>query len=270
MSTLNDALAAIPGVAAIDAALKAAKKRPMPAPQADLVAEMIDHFKAGGDIPDDLGQRAYDASRVREYMEQRNGVLSSIEARLTNERDNLIHRQTDTALDFLRERLTSALGEARELLDSLTRSGVHSLDVAARAGEAQVNDWFRFEKLASDYTDIRQAQLKLCREHNHGGAEGYAVVQRVGELRNRDNLWHADQDGRDPRSFTPPPWPHTDPSKGLPDYGIEYLRWLVTTPEAEPWLPSLAQLRTEFDAANERYQERREARTVRVDTRKAS
>ncbi len=274
---------AVPGVAevaaalpAVDAALTAARARPGRSEVAP-VEDAADAVLAGKPVPADLG------AHVREAQEDNRTATAHVEA-LIRLRGQLLYRRrdalaqhVDAGLAVLADQLEHLLSEARPVAAKL--DGVRDADAAIAAGT--VAEWTRFRALADRHTELREAQATLLTDTLHppdtprastvATRDVRALVAAHGTVADAAELYPDGLPEVVPQEDTiaanvrivngrvvttatttrpeaAPPW------LGSPVDALAYL----ATPDARPWVPSLADLLAARDAAAEAKRKQRQ------------
>jgi len=235
-SLLARAWAAVPGWTDLGAAIDKVRHRrrtnTTPNPDAlrrELLIDLTEQVAQGAALPDDLGRRLWEADHASEIVRAEDHFLRMLEENLKAERDQVERRGVDAALAVLRTELEQLLDEARAVDRALGH--VTGADQAVAAGGRAPKAWHRLTQLVASHNELRVAQHAVVRvgfDGDIGRAKGF--VDRVGALRNIADL---DPPRRPEEAHLPPAWPENDPPA--------YLRWLAG-PEAQPWVPSMAEL----------------------------
>lgn len=258
------ALQSIPDLAEIDAALDNVRTRraalrtpaaPFGARQA-LAREVIDAARTGQPFPSDLARRAYDIDNAAELFTAECHLVDHAARLLDDEREATIRNGIDHALRALREPLEALLDEGRAALPVLR--GISTAQHAIDAGPDAAAAWSNFGKLADRYQQLRHAQRQLVLNAT-GGAGGHdswveidsgisgapsvtveELLERVGEIRNYGEL--------------NPDWLQIRREQGGPRRAFEFtdrrahLSQLLTTRDADIWLPTLDEARRAYEA----------------------
>lgn len=184
-------------------------------------------------------QLDHDAQAARHA--QRRALLAAVAADARDSAARIVAGSTDEILVELHDSLTRLLDDARGLVQQLGGATTPAEAIAADAGPA----WRALGELAEQYQILRAGQDVVM---SHGALQHWTQATATrGEahandayLRNLDKIW---ANWRTPTSglqvvrldggrHRPEPWP-TDPTA--------MLAWLVTS-DAEPWVPTRAQL----------------------------
>lgn len=251
---LGRAVAQIPELTAVVDAAEAVRRQlapqhPTTTPEQVIASAVVD-ARAGKPLDfATIGQAILDAERDTAALERGVGARRQILDGLLGEAQFLVETNVDIALEALAASLDEVLDLARaadRTLGSLTTD----VDIL-RAGAAQVDAWRQLDTLATRYAAIRAGQLRLVAlvwdQETYG-----ETLRRFGWLRGADLIWS--------RHDLPemPPWPHQDngTTPEQPLIGPALLRWLASYPGADPWLPTIEQLRQEQHDAGQRQEAR--------------
>lgn len=250
---LGLALATIPGLPELVAQADTVRRQTIPQPatsQDGVIAAARDQLRKGQPVDvTEVGAQLADAAHQLDVAERAHAARRLLVGSLDREAEQLIESNVDVALAALAASLADLLDLARAIEDVI--GGLDEAQILRSGTPAQLQAWRDLAGLATRYSEIRSAQTRLVAlvwtEGNHGEA-----VRRFGWLRGMDRIWNRDQ------LPAMPPWPHqpntTQPEE--PAVGPALIRWLVTHPGADPWVPSIEQLHTEAAEAGQRDQER--------------
>jgi hypothetical protein len=148
--------------------------------------------------------------------------------------DNIIRGGRDQVLRHLDRTLKDAYKKSR----ALGLQGIHDADEAITAGKA--DEWRAMLELRTIVFQVRDAQVNII--SRLGSHDAFQRVRTFGTLENYAELWPGWLEGaRGPqwgRQGTTPPWP-TDKGEADP---AELHAWILNNPQAEPWVPTEAQL----------------------------
>lgn len=248
---LGRAVAAIPDLVRLIEQRDKIRRTPVAAPatSANLITEkVISDIIGGADFPDGIGAQILDARRAEEEAEQTRAVRARAITTLENRIEQSLEENVDAALTVLGNSLTELLDDARRAVTTL--GPVQTAEAALR-GTAEQQDAYRLlDQLADRYADIRRAQVQLVAYAWDDETRG-DTLRRFGELRGKDKLYRAGEG-------TTPPWPHEDNWPAVPKISPALIRWLVTDPDADPWVPTIPELRAEQEAAGQRELQRRQ------------
>lgn len=264
---LEAARAAIPGLAEITAALPAVDAlitaaRGATQDELDVVDEALTAVLGGKPVPDDLGDQVLGQRRRNERAHAALQSLHRLRDQLKEAHLRAHADRVDPALAYLAGELSTLLGQARAALADLGPAS--SAQAAIDAGVADA--WTRAQRVSGRYDELRRAQavllsaaltpLDLRRVSDIPTREAqtmvttYAAVRDYGELypptvmggevtvRSSRNGMPTSETFRRPESPPgaappPPPWPTGDTLQDL-----SYL----TSDQAQPWVPSMAEL----------------------------
>jgi hypothetical protein len=264
---LDLARAAMPGLEAVaeavpkvDAALAEARARVRPASEVHEAA--VNAVLSGGDVPADLGARLLDVEQHNREAQAQHDALVRLRSDLARQRRDLCVRHADVALAVLAEALDALLAEARPLLPEV--GDVDSSDAAINTGV--VKPWKRLQELAARHAELREAQAMVVsdaleppetpRARTLVSSRVRHLVQTVGTVRNFRTLYPDDYSPAGPVvgqasrfqivngrvvELTQPPDRPSAPAPWLTGDPVAALRYLAG-PDAQPWVPTLAQL----------------------------
>lgn len=220
-----------------------------PATSANLITgKVVSDIIAGADLPDGIGAQILDARRAEEEAEQTRAVRALAITTLEHRIEQALEEHVDAALAVLADSLADLLAEARTTITTL--GSIQTAEAALR-GTAEQQDAYRLlDSLADRYAEIRRAQVQLVSYAWDDETRG-DTLRRFGELRGKDELYRAAED-------MTPPWPHEDNWPAVPKISPALIRWLVTDPDADPWVPTIPELRAEQEAAGQRELQRRQ------------
>ncbi|WP_205874441.1 hypothetical protein [Mycobacterium camsae] len=199
-----------------------------------------DPFTAGA-VTDEWIAAVIERSAQQDLTTKRRNILVRFIADADNRAKTSVP-DTDAVLRAYHGKLVELLDNARELVDQL--DGANNAETAIDKGVGP--QWKQLSELARDYQQLRNAQeshvpqdIVISARPSTGTGEHPASDLF---LRNLDDIWpHWRQPDLTPRTIRldgrrdrTEPWP-TEP--------VPQLIWLATS-QAEPWIPTIAQLRT--------------------------
>jgi hypothetical protein len=271
VSLLEQALDAGDSRTGIKAAIARARSAPRDKPEHELPSQLLDRLVdeliAGGDLPEDLGEQAVAATREAERLQALHEMRVAVVDRLRMELEATEATGGDAALEFLRDRLNELLDEARTIVETL--GDVSTPAQAYAAGGAVLEAWARFTQLVDRHQLIRGAQFEVLRRAGEFGGAPDALRTLVAGSGSHSNICDLEpettfrnlnvevmrtHEGR--RALPAPSWPD-DPT--------ELLRWMVTSSDAQPWLPSRREM---HDLERQRIELRRAAEHARATGRR--
>lgn len=194
---------------------------------AKVIAETVDALIAARPIK--FAEKAHQARTVNETAEAGLQVLDSVEQRLSDRLVAQVQDARDTMLCDLHRAVVDLIGEARRL----QLADVKDADQAIADGRA--DEWAAMSRLRDRYKVLRHAQQSIVALDREGTARQYHGT--FAWIRNYADLypdWLAG--GRDDggiRYGVTAPWPDDEAGR---------FRWLVDTADAEPWVPTPAEL----------------------------
>lgn len=222
---------------------------------ASLVDDVLHRLAAGDPVPNTLDDAAYDASKAAAQTQAGLDVLLAVEGRLASERDEVVLNGADDLARDLDARVKAVVSEAR----ALDLQGAVDADEALERGVGEA--WTALTKLCSRYFQLREAQRQamayLSRDEQH--VDGFGFLENYAELYPR---WYDAGRPQPQRSLIDGARVVAAPSSEAapwPDSPAGRFLWLVTHPEAEPWVPTARQLEQAVTAAVEARNVEREA-----------
>lgn len=161
-------------------------------------------------------------------------LLEATEQRIGAELDRIILSSRDKLL----RHLDGTLKDAYRKSWALGLHGIHDAEAAINAGKA--DDWRTMLELRTIVFQIRDAQSLIA--GRLGGHEHIQRVKTFGTLANYAELWPGWLEGANGQQWgrqdTTAPWPTTN---GEAD-PAELHAWILENPQAEPWVPTEAEL----------------------------
>ena len=219
----------------------------------DLIGEVAASVVDGGDpVPADLGARVVAAARRRTEHVAAIAALTRLRDHARMRLAEVRRDGADVALDTLRAELAEIVAAARPLVEQL--DSIPNADAAIASGAAP--EWGTLVELARQYRHVRSAQLVVVADvlvpadvARPGGGGVPAHVRQlvdvhgtIANARDRIDVDHIKRGPsdlrRDATVVEHPPWSTADP--------IHDLRY-VCRPEAQPWVPTVAELLGERD-----------------------
>ena len=162
-------------------------------------------------------------------------LLEAAEQRIGTELDQII----STGRDKILRHLNTALQDAYRKSRALELRGIHDAEDAISADKA--DEWAEMIKLRTTVFQIRDAQaLIVGRLGSHEAVQQY---KSFGLIRNYAELWPSWLEARSGaqwgRENIRAPWPTTAAGDIDP---VEFHAWILANADAEPWVPTDAEL----------------------------
>jgi hypothetical protein len=174
-------------------------------------------------------------------------LINATEKQLGIDLDDIIRGGYDQLLKHLNGTLQDAYAKSRKL----GLRGIHDAEQAIESGKADA--WSTMLQLRTIVFHVRAAQSMIV--ERLGSHETLQRTNTFGLLRNYGELWPARFGGqardRWGREDTAAPWPTTNGDVSP----VDLHAWILDNPEAEPWVPTAAELSAAVKAARAALQE---------------
>ncbi|MDQ0239184.1 hypothetical protein [Arthrobacter bambusae] len=234
--------------------------------------DFADAALSGGAFPDEPHFENQRIIGERMNVAVRGDMLKDAAKEIQRRKQDLLREHADFGLKYLRNKLAALMEEVRET--HATLGNIRTAERVLAANDPIVRDaWYSTNEIISRYVEIRSLQHALSAP-GLGDGQGFKIFA-VGHIRNsleQSDYWLSKRDRSTSRSAandsleavrnfdawlgaeSHSPFKHSTSAIPQTDRNgntvnrWDYLVWLST--EAEPWVPTTAQLSAAYDAAD--------------------
>lgn len=203
------ALAAVPGMAQVETARqllqqrREAREEHAPSLRRDYVTDICDEIGPGllldGELPADIGDRAYERSIAYPRWEAEVRVLTRLRQWLGAQADERIAEGIEAGLDVLRDELAQILAAAGPAVATL--GAVRTAEDAVDAGNGAAEALRTVRQLADRYRTLRETQHALANAATTVSEEA-RPFQPGDRRQDRRGRWAGDSNDRHSRTVT--------------------------------------------------------------------